>query len=100
MSKPTMHKPIAIEILFTLTAGDELSSERALGGTFTAMIDRGLVTYDSEERAWTVTEAGRAYLAEAKGAAEQARKRRNARARAGNAAMRSLGMRRTANGWE
>jgi hypothetical protein len=31
---------------------------------------------------------------------EQARKRRNARARAGNAAMRSLGMRRTAGGWE
>ena len=93
-----MSKAIEIEILRTLAAGRELASERVLGESFAALLDRRDVAIDGNEPC--IMPAGRAAIAEADRAAEKARTRRRDYARGRTAAYRSVGLTRTRYGWE
>jgi hypothetical protein len=92
-----MRKEIALEVLTLVETGRELGS-RLNGTTFDELIRREFVAYADGE--WMLTDAGRAYLTDARASAKRARDKRNASAKASRAMLRSFGLRRTADGWE
>lgn len=76
-----------------------LGSFDPLGETLAAAVERGLISYSSPD--WSLTDAGRAFLAEVDAAKARGRAKARASARARADVMSSLGMRRTRSGaWE